>query len=405
MKRNIHRLQTTEFVCLLALMTSIIALSIDAMLPALSIIGLDLGVENPNDSQLVIGAMFFGLAVGQLIAGPLSDSFGRKPIIYIGYIIFVLGCFLSIISETYLTMLIGRLLQGLGAAGPRIIGMALVRDLYEGRAMARIMSLIMVLFIFVPTIAPSLGQIILLLFNWRAIFALLLITSLTAFCWFAIRHPEPLPKEERHPFSIFSLTHNFIALFQFRQFIGYTLAAGIMFGAFLGYLNSAQQIFQTVYDTKELFSLYFGLATLPIGLAALFNSKYVVKVGMRYLCIRALIALTLSSLLMLSVIFAIGSNPPLIIFMLWVLPTFFCMGILFGNFNALAMEPVGHMAGMGAAGLGSLSTFVSLPLGLVIGASFDGTILPIIIGFSVLGAASIIVMQITEANAFNSSKE
>jgi len=378
-------------------MTSILALSIDAMLPALTIIGSDLDVQNPNDPQLVVSAMFLGFAVGQLVAGPLSDSFGRKPIIYIGYVLFLAGCVLSIVAESFTAMLIGRVLQGLGAAAPRIIGMALIRDLYKGREMAKIMSFIMILFIFVPAIAPSLGQLILNAANWRAIFVLFLCSAAIAFVWFALRQRETLLADNHYTLSFANIKNSMLEVFSYRTFVGYTLAAGIIFGAFLGYLNSAQQIFQTAYDTGKWFSLYFGIATLPIGLAAYFNGKYVEKLGMRYLCIRALIVLTLLSLILLCFMLATGNDPSFTLFMIWVLPAFFCLGLLFGNFNALAMEPVGHIAGMGAALLGSVSTFISLPIGWAIGASFDGSILPIIAGFSVLGSLAILVMQLTES--------
>jgi len=399
--RPTPNLSTIEFVLLLALMTSILALSIDGMLPALHIIGDDLNVQNPNDTQLVISSMFLGFAIGQLLAGPLSDSFGRKPIIYLGYVFFLVGCLLSIFAENFTTMLIGRVLQGLGAAAPRIIGMALTRDLYKGREMARIMSFIMILFILVPAMAPSLGQLILNVASWRMIFVLFLASAAIAFVWFAFRLPETLSKDNRYTLSPTNIKNSMVEVFSHRTFIGYTLSAGIIFGAFLGYLNSAQQIFQTTYGTGKWFSIYFGIATLPIGLAAYFNAKLVMKLGMRYLCIRALIALTAISFLMLGWILISGKSPEFILFMIWIIPAFFCMGILFGNFNALAMEPVGNVAGMGAALLGSISTFISLPLGWAIGASYDGTILPIMIGFALLGSAAIAVVQMTETASGN----
>lgn len=396
MSHSSEKIGTTEFICLLALMTSILALSIDGMLPALGVIGEDLNVQNANDTQLVVSSMFLGFAIGQLVAGPLSDSFGRKPIIYIGYILFLAGCVLSIFAESFTTMLIGRVLQGLGAAAPRIIGMALIRDLYKGREMAKIMSFIMILFIFVPAIAPSLGQLILNISNWRAIFVLFLCAAAIAFVWFAFRQRETLSQDNRHTLSFANIKNSMIEVFSYRSFVGYTLAAGIIFGAFVGYLNSAQQIFQTTYETGKWFSVYFGIATLPIGLAAYFNAKYVEALGMRYICFRALIALTTLSVSLLGFIFVTDTVPSLFVFMAWALPAFFCMGLLFGNFNALAMEPVGHIAGMGAALLGFVSTVISLPIGWAIGASFDGTISPIITGFVVLGVIAILVMRMTE---------
>ena len=191
-----------EFVARVALMISLVALSIDAMLPALPAIGAELGVRQANDAQLVISALFLGLAIAQMVYGPLSDSFGRKPVIYAGFAIFIAGCLLSILASGLEVMLLGRFLQGIGAAGPRIVTMALVRDQYSGRAMARIMSLAMAVFIMVPVLAPAIGQAILLVAHWRAIFGMLLAVALIALVWFALRQPETLPPARRAPFSL-----------------------------------------------------------------------------------------------------------------------------------------------------------------------------------------------------------
>jgi DHA1 family bicyclomycin/chloramphenicol resistance-like MFS transporter len=389
-------LTITEFVTMLAMMVSILAMSIDAMLPALGRIGQDLGVGNPNDTQLVVSAMFFGFAAGQIFAGPLSDSFGRKPVIYWGYVIFIIGCLMSMFAQSFEMMLGGRVAQGLGAASPRIVSLALVRDGYEGRAMARIMSIVMAIFILVPAVAPAIGQGVLLFASWRTIFGLLLAMAAIAFVWFAARQPETLAQENRRKFSVLNILGGIREAMGYRAMTGYTLASGIIFGAFLGYLSSAQQVFQDAYATGEWFVVYFGGAALAIGAASIFNSKVVERLGMRFMTWRALIALTIISLVFLPVAMTSSGVPALWTFMIWLLLTFFCMGILFGNFNALAMEPVGHMAGLGAAIVGSVSTFISLPLGWVVGHAYDGTVLPLVIGFAVLGAGSLIVMWMTE---------
>ncbi len=388
-----------EFVTMLAVMISILALSIDAMLPALGQIGSDLGVGDVNDAQLIVSGMFLGFAVGQIIAGPLSDSFGRKPIIYIGYAVFIAGCILSMTATNFETMLAGRVLQGLGAAAPRIVSLALVRDGYEGRAMARIMSIVMAIFILVPAIAPSIGEGILLVADWRAIFGLLLLMAVIATIWFAARQPETLADAERRKFSLSNITGGIREACGYRAAVGYTIAAGIIFGAFLGYLSSAQQVFQTVYGTGKLFAIYFGVAALAIGAASVFNSKVVMQLGMRFMTWRALFAVTFFSAGFLLVVWVFNGVPPLWSFMVWLLVAFFAVGILFGNFNALAMEPLGHMAGLGAAFVGSVSTFISLPLGWAIGTLFNNTVVPLIAGFAVLGAISLIVMWWTERGA------
>ena len=381
---------------MLAMMISILALSIDAILPALGQLGKDLNLENPNDAQLVLSAMFLGFAVGQIWAGPMSDSFGRKPIIYLGYFIFIAGCLISMVATEINLMLFGRFLQGLGAAAPRIVSIALVRDGYEGREMARIMSIVMAIFILVPAIAPAIGQGVMLIADWRSIFTLLLIMAIVAFVWFALRQPETLSMEDRRTFSLKNIISGVWEVMQFRIVTGYTIASGIIFGAFLGYLNSAQQIFQTTYQTGDLFAVYFGAAALAIGVASIFNSKVVIKLGMRYMTWRALLYMTAISSGFLVIVFLTDGVPNLWLFMTWLLLSFFCCGILFGNFNALAMEPIGHMAGLGAAVVGSLSTFISIPMGWAVGALYSGTVTPLIVGFTVFGIFSLLIIWWTE---------
>ena len=235
-----------EFITLMAVIISITALSIDMMLPALPDIGRDLGVAHPNDAQLVISVLILGLGIGQIIFGPLSDCFGRKPIIFTGFLIFILGCLLSIFSQQFSVMLLGRLIQGIGVAGPRTAIIALIRDQYDGRAMARIMSVIMAVFIFVPAIAPALGQVIMLKTNWRAIFGVLIIQALIALTWFTIRQPETLPRQQRIPFSPKRILNGLVEVCTNRLSLGYTLAAGFMLGVLLASLNCAQQIFQEI---------------------------------------------------------------------------------------------------------------------------------------------------------------
>lgn len=385
-----------EFVTMLAMMISILALSIDAILPAFDQISTDLNLKNPNDAQLVLSSMFIGFAIGQILAGPLSDSFGRKPIIYLGYVIFIVGCLISMMATEFSFMLFGRVLQGLGAAAPRIVSIALVRDDYEGREMARIMSIVMAIFILVPAIAPAIGQGVLIVSDWRSIFTLLLVMAIIAFAWFALRQPETLTTDNQRKFSIKNIISGVHEVLQFRIVTGYTIASGIIFGAFLGYLNSAQQIFQTTYQTGDLFAVYFGAAALAIGAASIFNSKVVMKFGMRYMTWRALIYMTIISFIFLLIVIATDGVPNLWLFMTWLLLAFFCCGILFGNFNALAMEPIGHMAGLGAAVVGSLSTFISIPMGWAVGAQFTGTVTPLVLGFTVFGCLSVIVIWWTE---------
>ncbi len=390
MKRE---LPAREFALLIAMLTAMAAMAIDAMLPALGEIGSELGVVRENNRQLVISALFLGLALGQIVYGPLSDRFGRKPGMYIGLGLFVLGCLLSMAAWSYPVMLAGRFLQGIGAAGPRIVCLALVRDRYEGREMARVMSFIFAVFVIVPTVAPALGQVILLVSGWRAIFGALLAFAATALMWFAIRQPETLTPERRVPLSIGPLAAAVGEVGGSRRAVGYTVATGLVFGGFLGYLNSAQQIFQEQYQLGSLFPLFFAVLSLAFAAASYLNGHLVIRHGMRKLAVRSLMALCLLSAGFLVVLVQMPGEAPLWSFMAWGGAAFFCLGVVFGNVNALAMEPFGHIAGIAAALIGSFTTLLSMLLGGLIGQFYDGTLIPLVGGFAFLGLASLGAMS------------
>ncbi len=371
-----------EFVALMALMTSLVAMSIDLMLPALGDIGADLNVTHDNATQLVVTMVFLGLAVGQLLYGPLSDSIGRKPAIYVGFGIFLVGSLLTIFTFNFPMMLIGRLLQGLGVAGPRAVSLALIRDQFAGRAMARVMSFIMVVFIVVPIIAPALGQAILTVASWRVIFIVLLLLGLITLVWFGFRQPETLPVAQRAPLSVRRLRYALREVLTHRSALGYTLMAGVISAILQSYLSSAPQIFQIQYALGANFPLFFAANALAIGVASFVNSGLVMRYGMRPLIKTALSFLCGLTLAFVSVALITSGQPPLWSLMTFLVPCFFCLGILFGNMNALAMEPLGHIAGVGAAVVGSLATFVAIPLGAAIGQAYNGTITPLAVGFA-----------------------
>lgn len=395
-KRNVD-LSLVEFVILVSMMMSLTALSIDAMLPALSQIGSDLNVQNANNRQLVISVIFLGLAVGQLFFGPLSDRTGRKPAIYAGYSLFIVGSLISSVAISFPMMLFGRLLQGAGISAPRAVTLALVRDRYEGRAMARVMSFVMTIFILVPMIAPILGQTILLLSGWRSIFVGFVLLAVITVVWFALRMPETLDPENRAPFSLQRIIMATGEIIKTRPSLGYTVTAGLVSGAFIGYLNSSQQIFQEQYALGELFPLYFSVIAVSIGLASFLNARLVMRFGMRPLVswsLRIIFGLAIAAF---GIALVTAGQPPLWLFMAYLMLSFFCVGILFGNMNSLAMEPLGHIAGTGAAVVGSLSTLISMLLGTVIGQNYNGTIIPLVIGLAVLTGLSIIIVRWTEA--------
>jgi DHA1 family bicyclomycin/chloramphenicol resistance-like MFS transporter len=387
-----------EFVVIISLMMSLTALSTDAVLPALAQIGSDLGVRNTNDRQMVVGILFLGLAVGQLFFGPLSDRTGRKPAVYPGYSLYIAGALLSALANEFPFMLVARLLQGLGISAPRAVTLALVRDRFVGRAMARVMSFVMTVFILVPMVAPTLGQAIMLFSGWRSIFVAFVLMALIAWAWFAVRIPETLAPESREPLSLDRIARASLEIVRNRTALGYTLSAGLVSGAFLGYLNSAQQIYQEQYSLGERFPLYFAGVASSIGLASFLNAKLVVRYGMRYLIRRSLFIVLGLSMTAVGLALPSAGQLPLWLLMAYLAIAFFCVGVLFGNQNALAMELLGHLAGIGAAVVGSLSTALSMPIGTVIGRSYNGTVLPMVLGIAICSALSVIVVLWAESD-------
>ena len=385
-----------ELVTLIAVMISITALSIDMMLPALPAIGKDLRVGHANDVQLVVTVLLFGMGIGQLLFGPLADSFGRKPVIITGFLIFIIGCLISIFSNRFEWMVIGRMIQGIGTGGPRTAIIALVRDQYGGRAMARIMSVVMAIFIVVPAIAPALGQAVLLTMGWRAIFGVLMIQGLVVLTWFTIRQPETLSRDDRIPFSSGRILDAVLGVCKNRLSMGYTLASGFIAGVLMSYLSSAQQIFQEVYGLGREFPIYMAALALFVGGASFVNSRIVMRFGMRVLSHRAILFFVVLTTIYLAVTYQMGGRTPLWLMMVFFAPSFFCMGILFGNLSAVAMEPLKHMAGIGAAIIGSLSNFISSSLGAIVGRCYDGSTLPLASGFVIFGLLTAIAMRWAE---------
>ena len=380
-----------EFVALMATLTALAAMSIDMVLPALPAIGASLGVERSNDNQLVVSLLFLGFGVGQLFYGPLSDSVGRKPAAFAGLTLFSAGCVLALTARSFPMMLAGRFLQGIGVAGPRTITLALVRDRFEGREMARVMSLITMVFILVPVVAPAIGQTVLAVSGWRAIFGVYLAAGLFATIWFALRQEETLPIERRVPLALGRIAAATREVVGHRQAIGYTVASGIIFGALLGYLSSAQQILQQQYALGARFPLYFAMLAIAIGGASFVNASLVLRLGMHVLSTWSLRGICVVSVAFSVFAGASAGHPPLWSLMTYLMLSFFGIGLLFGNLNALAMQPLGHIAGTGAAVVGATSMLISLAFGTWIGQSYNGTVLPLVIGFAALsGCASLI---------------
>lgn len=394
-KTRPHPLPLAEFVILMAATMSLAAFAIDAMLPALGIIASDFALSDANDNQFVIVLLFAGIGLGQIFYGPLSDSIGRKRSFYIGLSLFVIGSLIAWQATAFHWLLLGRFIQGLGAAGSRVISRAIIRDLYSGRVMAKIMSIIMSLFILVPAIAPTVGQVILWVGDWRDIFLAFIVFGTITLLWLGIRLPESLDDSQRRPLKLASIAQGIKEVMTHRVSLGYGICSGLTFGSLVGYLNSAQPIFQRYYDTGDQFAFYFGAIALAIGAAALVNARIVERLGMRYIVQRALILLVATSVIFIFLMLVVWGvhQVPLWCFMAYALITFFCLGLSFGNFNALAMEPMGHMAGLASSVIGSLSTFVSLALGTLIGQLYSGNLLPVSIGFFALALSALALMR------------
>jgi DHA1 family bicyclomycin/chloramphenicol resistance-like MFS transporter len=385
-----------EFIALVALTTSLVAMSIDTMLPALGDITRELAPPDPNDRQLVLTIFFAGLSLGQLVWGPVSDSIGRKPTLYGGLLLFALGGACCALAPSFPLLLLGRLVAGFGAAGPRIIAVAVVRDQHAGRAMARVMSFVTSIFILVPVVAPALGQAVLLVASWRTIFWLLVIAALLDGAWFAGRQPETLPPERRNPLSIAAVGRGAAEVFNHPITLGYTLATGFVFGALINYLSTSQQVFQEQYGIGQLFPLYFGSLAAAIGIASVTNAQLVLRFGMLRLARLAVRVECTTATLFFVIALLYGGHPPVSVFMAGLAICFFCNGILFGNYTARALEPMGHIAGVAAAITGCLSNLVGVAFGTPLGRMYDGTVSPIIGGFLLASFAALACTEVAE---------
>jgi len=381
-----------EFIALMASLMSIVALAIDALLPALDIIGHSIGTESNSENQLLIIMIFLGLGIGPLVFGPISDSLGRKPIVYVGFSIFIIASFICVNAPSIEVMVIGRILQGIGLSAPRTISIAIVRDTFNGDYMARIMSFITVVFLLVPIIAPALGKLVLEIYNWEAIFYFQLVVVLVVSLWFWFRQPETLHPEYRVKFTKTMLIDGTKELFKYKQTIGYTIISGFITGSFMVYLSTSQQIFQQQYNLKEEFPYIFAGLAISMGAASLSNGSVVVRFGMKKMATLALYSFFGISLLYI-ILFYNSENPSIEILLAFFAFQFFSIGFLFGNLRALAMQPIAHIAGIGAAITGFISTIMAVPISALIGKYVEGTALPLFIGFLVCSILSIIVLR------------
>lgn len=387
------KLSLWEFIPLMALLTSLIALSIDSVLPALEIIGHDLHVNNLKDTQLIIITLFAGMSIGQFFYGPLADNIGRKPSIAIGIFIFLIGSLCSIYANNLSIMLMGRFLQGLGVSGPRIVTMTIIRDCFSGREMARIMSIMMTVFILIPIIAPSFGFWIMTISHWHYIFIDIALISIALLVWFYLRQEETLNPKYKQALNIKQVIENTLKVVSHRQTVVYSIISGLIFGSFLAYISGAQHIFQNIYQTGDNFPYYFAVLASALGIASLINSAIVKKLGMRKISFFAISAIALINIVSSAYALNLTNSLSLLQTMFVLSLTFFLFGLSFGNINALAMEPLGELAGIGAGVVGSISTLLSIITAYLIGVFLNSDIVILLIGYVFSALISLIIIH------------
>jgi len=383
-----------EFVAIVAAIMALNPLAMDLMLPALPDVATAFHIDNANRVQAVLSVFLTGFGAGQFIMGPLSDRFGRRPILLGGLIVYGIASLLAIIAPTFETLLLARALQGLGTAAARVIATSIVRDCYSGRRMASVMSLAVMIFISVPVIAPSFGQAIMLLAEWHGIFIVLLVYGVLTLSWIIIRLPETLPFSERKSLAIGDVANNFLQAIKNRQTFGYAIAAGSVQGILFGYVLSSQQIFTGIYGLGHYFPLAFAAIAIGIAVAGFLNSRIVGRYGMRMISHIALVGQLAVAVVMLTA--ALIGALPLWLLMILATASLFTFGLMFSNFSALAMEPQGHIAGTASSLFGSITTLIGIAVGTAIGQYYDGTLVPLATGAllgSVVALAVVLVVE------------
>ena len=390
------QLGQTEFIALIAMLFATIAFSIDSMLPALPQIAAELTPDNINAAQLIVTSFVLGMGVGTFFAGPLSDAYGRKPVIIAGSLLFVAGAAAAWAAPTLELLLIARVIQGLGVAAPRIVSIAMVRDLHSGRDMARVVSFAMMVFMLVPAIAPAAGTVIINAFGWRSLFIAFVLFAAIGCTWLGLRQPETLNPENRRPLQAGPLKAAFLEVISYRVIVVSTVVQAVLFGALFGTLSSTQPVFDITFGRGATFPFWFAMIAVLAGSANFVNARLVGRLGMRYLITTALGAQVILSGIF-ATITAFGLWPDALYFpayVFWTTSIFFMTGLTIGNLNALALEPVGHIAGMAASMTSALATVLGVALAVPLGLAFDGTPVPLMIGVSVLAACGWALMRL-----------
>ena len=373
-------------------------LAIDSMLPALPRIGAEFGISDENQRQWVITAYLLGFGGGQIIYGPLSDRYGRRPTLLFGAVLYAIASLVTAAVTSFDFMLLTRFVQGLGAAGTRVVVVAIVRDCYSGRQMARVMSLTLIVFLTVPILAPSLGQALMLVVSWHWIFVLLALFSVGLFVWSYRRLPETLAPADRNPLSLAQVTGSFRLALSNRISVGYTLMTTLLLGSLFGFVNSAQQIFTDVFDIPTLFTLVFALNAGSMAIASFFNSRIVERLGTRLVSHTALLGF--GGVSAASLVTSLAGYETLWTFTLFQSLLLFCFGLTVPNFGAMAMEPVGHIAGAASSAQGFITTLGGALLGFAIGQQYDGSTVPLITGGLLVSGLAVVIVIVTEGRLF-----
>jgi DHA1 family bicyclomycin/chloramphenicol resistance-like MFS transporter len=388
------RLSKGEFIALMGTIFATVAFSIDAMLPALPEIAAALTPEDANRAQLILTSFILGMGLGTLVVGPLSDALGRKTVILMGAALYLVGASLALIAPSLEMLLAARVIQGLGAAGPRVVALAMVRDLYSGRAMAQIVSYAMLIFTLFPAVAPLIGAAIIAGFGWRAIFVAFLVFSVVSVGWLTLRQPETLPPVARRPLRAGRLLGDARAALAHPQMQFSILVQTLVFTALFGALSSIQQVFDITYGRAESFPLWFAFIALLAAPAAPINGQLVMRFGMRPMIRRAL-GLAAGAAFATALVLALaGPGGGFAVFFLWSVTVFATAAFTIGNLNALALEPLGHIAGTASSLMGALATVGGAVGGATIGQFFDGTAVPVALGVGVaLGLAGLVMIR------------
>jgi len=383
-----------EFVGIIASLMAINALGIDSMLPALPAMGHALGIPDENQRQWIVAAYVFGFGATQLIYGPLADRYGRKPILVVALSLFALMSVVCAFAWDFQSIIIARILQGVAAAASRVLAVSIVRDRYDGRQMARVMSLSFIVFLGVPILAPSIGQIIMLVAPWRGIFLFLALFAALVVAWAMIRLPETLHPDDRRPIVMREIAGATRMVLGNRYSLGYTLASTLIFGSLMGFINSVQQIFADIFHAPQLFTIVFACVAGSMGVASYANSRIVERLGTRRVSHSALIGFITFSAIHTAIAFA--GYESIWSFSLLQALTMACFGLAGSNFGSMAMEPVGHIAGTASSIQGFVSTLGGALIGIVIGQSFDGTTRAVTAGYLIVGLLALVTVLVTE---------